>query len=66
MAGRVVTGFKTFFTALFVVGWIAVLFAMTIAQEIPIGSVEGVVVHRDKEVYKGVVADARVILSGGD
>jgi len=66
MAARIATGFKAFFITLFIVGWVGFLFAMVIAQEIPTGSVEGLVVHRDKEVYKGLVAGATVILSSED
>lgn len=66
MAGRVGLGVKAFFITLFIVGWIGAMFAMVIAQETPKGVVTGVVVHRDKEVYKGLVSGAKVILSGGD
>ncbi|MHB0999602.1 MAG: MG2 domain-containing protein [Armatimonadota bacterium] len=66
MSGRIITGAKAFFITLFIIAWIGVLFALVIAKEVPTGTVTGTVVHRDKEVYKGTVANAKVVISSGN
>ncbi|MHB1456137.1 MAG: MG2 domain-containing protein, partial [Armatimonadota bacterium] len=65
MSGKVAIGFKAFFIAFFIIACLGGMFALVIAQEVPTGSVTGVVVHRDKEVFKGYVASARITLSSG-
>lgn len=66
MSGKVITGIKAFFIALFIVAFLGGMFALVIAQEVPTGIVTGVVVHRDKEVFKGYVANAKVTLSSSN
>lgn len=66
MSGKVTAGIKAFFIAFFIIACLGGMFALVIAQEVPMGAITGVVVHRDKEVFKGYVANARVILSSGN
>lgn len=66
MSGKVAIGIKAFLITFFIIACLGGMFALVIAQEVPTGAVTGVIVHRDKEVFKGYVANVRVTLSSSD
>lgn len=63
MSHKTLTGIKIFFILLIAAVLLGGVFAFVIANEVPTGIVTGEVIHRDKEVFKGYVANAKVTLS---